>query len=72
MIRSSDSKEPASGCKRVRLPAQLTALWVPVTYDGDPMGMDQIKGAVRQDFIQTAEVLDQYNNGYIGLGHCSE
>jgi len=36
------------------------------------MGMDQIKGAVRQDFIQTAEVLDQYNNGYIGLGHCSE
>ncbi|HSD84828.1 MAG TPA: DNRLRE domain-containing protein [Anaerolineae bacterium] len=28
--------------------------------------------AVRQDFINTASVLDQYNNGYIGPGHCSE
>ncbi len=41
-------------------------------YDGNPLGMDKIKGAVRTDFINTAAVLDQYNNGYIGPGHCSE
>ncbi|MCI0398418.1 MAG: hypothetical protein L0332_06115 [Chloroflexi bacterium] len=41
-------------------------------YDGNPKAMSQIKGAVRQDFIQTAYVLDQYNNGAIGPGHCSE
>ncbi len=28
--------------------------------------------AVRQDFVNTASVLDQYNNGYIGPGHCAE
>jgi len=26
----------------------------------------------RADFIATAGVLDQYNNGYIGPGHCDE
>lgn len=41
-------------------------------YDGDPKSMSQIKGAVRADFIATASILDQYNNGYIGPGHCSE
>lgn len=28
--------------------------------------------AIRQDFIATAGILDQYNNGYTGPGHCSE
>ena len=28
--------------------------------------------SVRADFIATASTLDQYNNGYIGPGHCSE
>lgn len=41
-------------------------------YDGNPNSMSQIKGAVRNDFIATAQTLDQYNNGYIGPGHCSE
>jgi hypothetical protein len=27
---------------------------------------------VRQQFISLAYTLDQYNNGYIGPGHCSE
>ena len=27
---------------------------------------------VREDFINTASILDQYNNGLIGPGHCSE
>jgi hypothetical protein len=41
-------------------------------YDSNPMGMDNIKGAVRKDFINTADILDKYNNGYIGPGHCTE
>ncbi|MDZ7296292.1 MAG: hypothetical protein ONB14_12835 [candidate division KSB1 bacterium] len=41
-------------------------------YDGNPMPMSRIRGAVRTDFINTASVLDQYNNGYIGPGHCTE
>ncbi len=28
--------------------------------------------SVRADFINTASILDQYNNGLIGPGHCSE
>ncbi len=33
---------------------------------------DTLPKAVRQDFVNTASVLDQYNNGYIGPGHCAE
>jgi hypothetical protein len=44
-------------------------------YDGDPQGMDGLKGKkakeVRQDFIDTYYILDQYNNGFIGPGHCT-
>ncbi|MFH0974009.1 MAG: hypothetical protein V1817_04460 [Candidatus Micrarchaeota archaeon] len=28
--------------------------------------------ALRNEFLQTAGILDQYNNGYIGPGHCSD
>ncbi|MBI5957665.1 MAG: hypothetical protein HY866_02950 [Chloroflexi bacterium] len=31
---------------------------------------DSLSGAVRADFISTANTLDQYNNGLIGPGHC--
>lgn len=31
---------------------------------------DQLSRSVRRQFISTAETLDQYNNGYIGPGHC--
>jgi hypothetical protein len=34
------------------------------------MPTDILAGAVRADFISTANVLDQYNNGVIGPGHC--
>ena len=33
---------------------------------------DKIAAAVRADFVATAGVLDQYNNGNIGPGHCAE
>jgi hypothetical protein len=32
--------------------------------------MGSIDGVVQVDFIQTAEALDQFNNGYSGPGHC--
>jgi hypothetical protein len=32
----------------------------------------KLPGKVREDFIATAEVLDNYNNGIIGPGHCEE
>jgi hypothetical protein len=41
-------------------------------YDGNPHMMSEIKGAVREDFINTAAILDQYNNGIIGPGHCPD
>lgn len=31
----------------------------------------KLSKAVRQDFVNTAGILDQYNNGLIGPGHCS-
>jgi hypothetical protein len=31
---------------------------------------DRLSRSVRQQFLDTAGVLDQYNNGYIGPGHC--
>ncbi len=34
--------------------------------------MDKLSKTVRTDFIDTAYVLDQFNNGYIGPGYCSE
>jgi hypothetical protein len=33
---------------------------------------DKLSRTVRADAISFAELLDQYNNGYIGPGHCSE
>jgi hypothetical protein len=39
-------------------------------YDGSQMKMSDISGGVSKDFISTASTLDQYNNGYIGPGHC--
>lgn len=33
---------------------------------------DELSKKVRADFIATAEILDKYNNGIIGPGHCSE
>lgn len=39
-------------------------------YDGSLMKMTDIIGDVSSDFISTASVLDQYNNGDIGPGHC--
>ena len=45
-------------------------------YDGNPESMDGLKGKeareVRSEFIDTAELLDDYNNGIIGPGHCTE
>jgi hypothetical protein len=38
--------------------------------------MEGLKGKeareVRKDFIDTAELLDDYNNGITGPGHCTE
>lgn len=46
------------------------------TYDGNPMSMDGLKGKnkklVRADFIALAGLLDDYNNGITGPGHCTE
>lgn len=39
-------------------------------YDGNPKKMSDVNGSIRTDFINTASVLDQYNNGTIGPGHC--
>lgn len=39
-------------------------------YDGNPLAMSAITGSVREDFVATAAILDQYNNGLIGPGHC--
>ncbi|MFQ5924878.1 MAG: hypothetical protein ACE5IE_02645, partial [Dehalococcoidia bacterium] len=41
-------------------------------YDGSPDPMSDITGSVREDFIATAAVLDDYNNGIIGPGHCDD
>jgi hypothetical protein len=40
------------------------------------MSMDDLKGKtaklVRAQFIAIAELLDDYNNGIVGPGHCTE
>lgn len=45
-------------------------------YDGNPGSMDDLKPGpakkVRADFIATAGILDDYNNGRSGPGHCDE
>jgi hypothetical protein len=45
-------------------------------YDGNPQTMDGLKGKdakeIRQDFVDTAMTLDDYNNGVTGPGHCTE
>jgi hypothetical protein len=40
-------------------------------YDGDPKPMRKIRGRVRRRFIRLARVLNKYNRGRIGPGHCS-
>jgi len=40
--------------------------------DSYDQNMGAIVGDVRKDFIDTAEILDNYNNGYIGPGHCED
>jgi hypothetical protein len=42
------------------------------TYTPDAVAGLKGKSPVRQKFISLAETLDNYNNGYIGPGHCSE
>ena len=39
-------------------------------YDGSPYSMDEIRGKVRKDFVDTAQLLDEYNNGLLGVPHC--
>jgi hypothetical protein len=39
-------------------------------YDGDPEPMRKIRGRTRRQFIRLALVLDRYNRGRIGPGHC--
>jgi hypothetical protein len=45
-------------------------------FDGNPESMNGLKGKgarrVRRRFINNAELLDDYNNGIIGPGHCTE
>ena len=41
-------------------------------YDGNPQPMSEIRGSVRRAFVSLAEVLDDYNNGVIGPGACSQ
>jgi hypothetical protein len=33
---------------------------------------DNLSKQVKADFVNIAATLDQFNNGYIGPGHCSE
>ena len=42
------------------------------TYTPDQIAALKGKSPVRQTFICLAEILDDYNNGLIGPGHCSE
>ncbi len=42
------------------------------SYDGSPYPMSAIRNGVRTDFINTAALLDRYNNGLMGVVHCSE
>ena len=45
-------------------------------FDGNPESMTGLTGKsarrVRRRFINNAELLDDYNNGIIGPGHCTE
>ena len=41
-------------------------------YDGSPYPMRNITGSVREDFIATAKILEDYNRGLIGPGHCPD
>ncbi|MFW5740421.1 MAG: hypothetical protein ACOC1F_08650 [Myxococcota bacterium] len=38
----------------------------------EPAQMAKVKGQLRKTVLSLAETLDQYNNGLIGPGHCSE
>jgi hypothetical protein len=49
---------------------QATALFN--TYTPAQVAAMRTNSAVRRQFISLASTLDQYNNGYIGPGHCSE
>lgn len=41
-------------------------------YDGNPYPMTAIKKEIRQDFLNTATILANYNEGLIGPGHCDD
>lgn len=45
----------------------LFAAWTPAQ-----IGALRGNAALRQDFLELAELLDDYNNGLIGPGHCSD
>ena len=52
--------------------AMLEAAILLGEYDGDPFPMSAIRGGVRHHFLALAQILDDYNNGLIGPGSCSE
>jgi hypothetical protein len=41
-------------------------------YDGSPYPRSMVVDAVREDFINTANILGMYNEGLIGPGHCDD
>ena len=49
---------------------EATALFQ--TYTPDEVAALKGRSSTRQMFISLTETLDNYNNGYIGPGHCSE
>lgn len=42
------------------------------SYDGNPNAMSKITGGVKAQFLSAASALDNYNNGNLGVPHCSE
>lgn len=60
-----------NGADTTAVAAELTHAAVLLDqYDGNPDPMSDITGPVREDFIDTAAVLDDYNNGDMGTPHC--
>jgi hypothetical protein len=54
------------------IPAEVLAAFDDATVLFQTYSPDDVRGGVRHQFIALAELLDAYNNGYIGPGHCSE
>jgi hypothetical protein len=55
--------DPAAVAAQIAHAEELFGLYTPT---------DELPGDVRADFISTASVLDQYNNGLVGPGHCDD